>query len=207
MIQAAHAGTINLQTDGGWAVGDERTITISSFTDGSGTTHAEQRRNIIITSFDDYNSCGCVMQFDMWSLMQKIRMSDVGENAGGYGATEMYSTTLPALVNALPAWLKNSLITFSVLSSAGSKSPTILTVPNNKLALRAESELIGYASKSFSGEGVGLPYYEDNPNHRSNGWTRSPKNDSDGSFLVWSYNKFEGLFPNNPAYVGPFGCL
>ena len=31
MIAAAHAGKINLQTDGGWAVGDVRSITVGAF--------------------------------------------------------------------------------------------------------------------------------------------------------------------------------
>lgn len=208
MIQAAHAGTLDLQTDGGWAVGDSRTISIGSFTDGAGTTHAQQNIAIAISSFGDYNNCGCVMQFDfVENLATTIRLSDVASNAGGYGATEMYSTTLPALVNALPAWLKNSLVTFSVLSSAGSKSSTILTVTNNKLALRSESEVIGYASKSFSGEGEGLPYYYNMLSRMRNGWLRSPKKDSSESFLAWSGNRTEGIFPNNAKGVRPFGCL
>ena len=77
MIQAARNGDINLQTDGGWAVGDERLITISAFTSGS-ISCPSQQIELVITHFGDYESCGSVMQFDFKNcLSTQFPMSGV----------------------------------------------------------------------------------------------------------------------------------
>lgn len=224
MIDAARAGTIDLQTDGGWAVGDVRTIKISAFSAESTTSYAEQSIDIAISSFEDYNECGCIMQFDFCTLLtashtdsdyKGTRMNSSNTNSGGYGATEMYKTTLPALVEALPSWLKERLIEFSVLASAGSQSSTINTVTGNLLALRSEVEIFGKTTYSKSGEGSQIPYYTTSANRikKRDGaaggwWERSPRGGtgtyfcsvtSDGSAYYGSASGTSG--------VAPFGCL
>lgn len=218
MIDAAHAGTIDLQQDGGWAVGDVRSITISAFTGGGNTSHASQTIDIVISSFSDYNSCGCVMQFDFKDeLATGVRMNSSHTNAGGYGASEMKLTTLPALVNALPTWLKNALIEFSVLASAGSKSSTIETVTGNKLALRSEVEIFGSTTFSKAGEGSQIPYYATSANRikkrghsgsANSWWERSPLGSNSNRFCnVDSYGGANGNGASNAYGVAPFGCL
>ena len=64
MIDAAHNGYIDLQQDGEWAVGDTRTIQVSAFTGGGNVSHPQQEIEIVITSFDEYMSCGNLFQFD-----------------------------------------------------------------------------------------------------------------------------------------------
>lgn len=219
MIDAAQAGTIDLQQDGGWAVGDVRTITIGAFTGGGGVSHAQQQIDIVITSFDEYMSCGNVLQFDFKDSLEagnRINGSGVG-NTSGYGDSEMKTVTLPALVNALPTWLKNRLIEFSVLASAGNQSSTIETVTGNKLALRSEIEVLGTVTNSFAGEGSQIDYYATQDNRKkkighsgSNGqwWCRSPYASSTTAFCRISNNgnaNYAGA--TTTTAVAPFGCL
>ena len=218
MIHAAHLGEIDLQADAGWAIGDKRTIPISAFTADGSVAEKAQNAEIAISSFDDYNNCGCVMQFDFVDcLASRVRINSATGTTGGYGATTMYSTTLPRLVNALPAYLRDMLIEFSVLIGASSSS--IATVTGNLLALRAEVEILGTAATSFVGEGTLIPYYATAGN-------RIKKLGSNGSAILWVMRSphatkstyfcrisaegagYSGTYPSTTASgVAPFGCL
>ena len=218
MLDAAKAGTIDLQTDGGWAVGDVRTIQISAFTGGGNVAHAAQSIDIAISSFADYNACGCVMQFDFKDeLATGNRMNATDTNSGGYGASEMKTTTLPALVNALPTWLKDRLLEFSVLASAGSQSSIINTVTGNKLALRSEVEIFGTTTHSKAGEGSQIPYYTTSANRikkrghsgsASIWWERSPSGSNSANFCGVGSSGSANINGASSAYgVAPFGCI
>ena len=217
MIDAAHQGLIDLQTDGEWHVGDARLITLSAFTGGGNTTHASQQKEIVISEFGDYNNCGCLFQFDFMNCLNEgQRMSATNTNVGGYSATEMYTTTLPAMVEALPEWLKTRLKTFDVLVSAGNKSSTIETVGNNKLALRSEIELCNTTSYSFPGEGTLINRYRyTRPRQKTltrSGsttywWLRSPDKSSSVYFDTFA-SSINSTNPASNAYgLSPFGCL
>ena len=162
MIDAARQGTIDLQTDGGWHVGDVRVINVAAFTGGNSVSQAAQKIPIAISSFAQYNNCGNVMQFDfMDALLTKQRMQSTNTTSGGYSQTEMYTDTLPALVNALPEWLRTRLKTFSVLASkGGNELPTIEPIPANKLALRSVVEVLGVSLNSQPGEGTQVDLYK-----------------------------------------------
>lgn len=160
MLDAARNGSIDLQTDGGWTVGDVRTIKVGAFTDGI-VNHSEQNVDIVISSFEDYNGCGCKMQFDFknsLAINSCVNASDT--NVGGYKASTMFITTLPNLVKALPEWLSGRLMEFAVKASAGGTSDTIETITGNKLALRSEMEIFGTIRYSKSGEGEQIEYYK-----------------------------------------------
>ncbi len=218
ILDAAAAGTIDLQRDAGWRVGDERIMNVAAFTAGGNVSEPAQQVAIVITSFDEYMDCGNVMQFDFaCSLSGRVRMNDTNTTTGGYGASEMKTVTLPALAEALPDWLKTRLKTFSVLTGSGGADPahqTIETVTGNKLALRSEVEIFGTHTYSTPGEGTALPYYvsvgpqwkETGLGNTPNAWfTRSPctssmyvKADDNGSNTVGAATQ---------SYVSPFGCL
>ena len=222
MIDAAHAGTIDLQQDGGWAVGDVRTITVGAFTDGGDVSHVQQSIDIVISSFDEYMSCGNVMQFDFKDeLAEKVRLSNVRSNTGGYGVTEMKTTTLPALVNATPDWMKSRMIEFSVLTGttgAGGNPSVIETVTGNKLALRSEKEVTNYSSGSVSGEGSQVALYQKSgtkvkklghSGSNTGWWLRSPRTAGNIEFRYMTSNgSADSNVPNNYSYgLAPFGCL
>lgn len=142
-------------------------------------------------------------------------MHSSATTVGGYGGSEMHETTLPALVEALPSWLKSRLKTFSVLVSEGNDSSTIETVGNNKLALRSEKEITDTNTYSKAGEGSQIPFYK--------GW----KAKGLGIASTTSYTSYFTRSPNNattyavvtnsstPNYsnanskngLAPFGCL
>lgn len=218
MLEAARVGTIDLQTDGGWKVGDVRTITINAFTGGGNTSHAQQDIDIVISQFGDYMGCGSVMQFDFKDeLATAVRMNSSNTNAGGWGESEMKKTTLPALVEALPTWLKESLIEFSCLTSAGSQSSTIETVKGNKLALRSEIEIFGSTTYSKAGEGAQIEYYKTSANRikkrghngsTSSWWERSPYGSNSSYFCyVASGGSADCSGAGNTRGVAPFGCI
>lgn len=215
-IDKAQSGEINLSDY--WAVGDVRTITVEAFTGGGSVSHASQSIDIVISQFGDYENCGAVMQFDFKDeLATGNRMNSSKTNYGGYGSSEMKTTTLPALVNALPTWLKNRLKTFSVKASAGAQSPTINTVTDNKLALRSEVEIFGTTTLSYSGEGSQIDYYKTTANRAkkrghsgsaSYWWERSPHSSNSTSFCrVSSSGNASSNTASGAAGVAPFGCL
>ena len=217
MIDAARLGTIDLQTDGGWRVGDMRKIHVDAWTGGNSVFHAAEDLYIVISQFGDYNSCGSLFQFDFVDCCTGgQRMNSSGTTTGGYAATEMYTTTLPALVLALPSWLQSRLKTFSVLASAGGSSlSTIDTVENNKLALRSEIEIFGTRSYSQEGEGTQVDLYKQTSyktkaygpgGSTANWWERSAYSAS--NFCYVSTSGSAGSYTASSAYgVSPFGCI
>lgn len=219
MLDAAHAGTIDLQRDAGWRVGSMRKIHLDAFTGGGDTAHAAQDIDIVITSFKDYNGCGCVLQFDFVETLPVMqRMNPRSTNVGGYGASEMKTVTLPALADALPAWLKARLIPFDVLVSAGNKSSAIETVSGNRLALRSEVELFGTVDNSYPGEGEQNEYYSlPGVSKKFSGyewsanvpwWLRSPSNLANIYFCnVGSGGGAGNNVADYPSCLCPFGCL
>ena len=219
ILDAAAAGTIDLQRDAGWKVGDQRDITIGAFAAGGSVAIPEQEIAIVITSFDEYMGCGNVLQFDFaCGITGKVRMNALSNTNGGYKESEMRTVTLPALVNALPDWLKTRLKTFSVLAGSGgavASSQTIETVTGNKLALRSEIELFGDNSRSPAGEGSAIAYYAGNVHNRktlekfdgglSQWWTRSV---TGPSYFGSVYDGTSSYAAANTQYtVIPFGCV
>lgn len=230
MIDAARNGTIDLQTDGGWRVGDMRRIHLDAWTGGNNVSHAATDLDIVIAEFGDYNSCGCLFQFEFFEFVTETqRMASSNTNVGGYSATEMYTTTLPAMVEALPEWLKSRMKTFSVLVGAGNGSSEIETVGNNKLALRSEAEVFGTSEHSAPGEGTETARNKLGKKASSkykggsfsggaglNWWLRSPSIGRTEKFVRATW----GTSVGDPAYafpadysasgtygVSPFGCI
>lgn len=223
IIDAAQAGTIDLQTDAGWRVGDMRKISIGAFMAGGDVTEPNQDIDIVISSFEEYNGCGNVMQFDFYeSLSATVRMHSGAMSGNKYGDSEMRTVTLPALVEELPVWLKDRLITFDVETHEG-------TVEGNKLALRSAIEVLGtdlytYDGKNYTGiktdEGELLDFYRVygytrrygyNGGNYNVGWFRTTANSTD-RFRICSFVNASSPYidtANNAGlyYVSPFGCL
>ena len=221
ILDAAAAGTIDLQRDAGWKVGDQRVINVAAFTAGGNVAEPAQNVAIVITSFEEYMGCGNVMQFDFANtLSAPIRMNATKTTVGGYGASEMKTVTLPALVEALPDWLKTRLKTFSVLAGSGGASvsqQTIETVTDNKLALRSEVEVFGSNPRSPAGEGTAIPYYTAGAHPRSkpvgiNGgttdwWERSANDGYSICYVTGSGTDYTAAANFNGLWLAPFGCL
>ena len=132
----------------------------------------------------------------------------------------MYNTTLPALVNALPTYLRNLLIEFNCKASAGGASTAIRTVTGNKLALRSEIEIFGNTSFSVSGEGTQIQYYKTSypysrtkkRGHSSSAyadwWLRSPMSAYNIPFCMVTASGSSYISSSTDALgVAPFGCI
>lgn len=216
MIDAARLGTIDLQSDGGWAVGDTRTIHLSAFTGGGDRAYAAQNIDIAISEFGDYMSCGCLFQFDfVEALATAQRMHS--SNVNSYENSEMVTTTLPALVAALPSWLQSRLKTFSVAVGTGGGTSTVDTVTGNKLALRSEIEIFGAPSYSPAGEGYQIEWYkaggarikrQGRIGTANSWWERSPAASDSSRFSIVNPNGIAGNTKASTVYgLAPFGCI
>ena len=232
MIDAAHQGLIDLHSDGGWEVGDIRKIDISAYSTDLGSVAATSVY-IVITSFADYSSCGCVMQFDFFTMGTNsyhiVPSGTAGTGYTSYTLSVFYNTILPALANALPSWISSRLITFSAPTGKGKPASEIEMVPNNKLCLRSEAEIFGTHNASFEGEGVRAAFYSitkrmcekrkcsditqtagvgSNPETY---WLRSlPLQTSYKAVYVNSGLNQTGMCPNSQTTsycFAPFGCL
>lgn len=225
IIDAAQAGTIDLQVDAGWRVGDMRKISIGAFMAGGDVTEPNQDIDIVISSFEEYNGCGNVMQFDFYeSLSANVRMHSGSMTANKYGDSEMCTVTLPALVEELPDWLKDRLITFDVETVEG-------TVEGNKLALRSGYEVYGdyvYNGAAISNEKKNegeahIDWYRvwllQNGTNKRNGyngsnnsgwWFRSTAgatNNFQTAYIVGNPPYFNSYYNTELRPVAPFGCL
>ena len=136
-------------------------------------------------------------------------------NVGGYGASETKTVTMPAMADALPAWLKSRLRTFSVLADDG--TGTVAPVSGNKLALRSRSEIFGTSSGSMPDEGAQLAYYQTAENRLkkmiglvdpADWWLRTAEpNTSDKFRVVWRTGSELGGNATSNYALAPFGCL
>lgn len=220
IIDAAHTGEIDLQTDAGWKVGDARTIRIGAFVGGNGndTNYEEQDIDIVISSFEDYENCGCKMQFDFkQALAPTASMYLYRECIDGYKQCFVYRTVLPKLVQVLPVWLSERLIAFNVKMSEGNTSTTIETLAENKLALRSEVEVFGETQYSVAGEGEQIEYYKIAENRiktlgitgkRTGWWERSPNGRYQAGFCnVTIEGDAYVTSAKEKLGVSPFGCL
>lgn len=216
MIDYAHAHP-NFKLSDYWAVGDTRTIHVNKFNYLSGNSMsalAAQDGIIAITSFDEYNSCGNVLQFDF----TKFGMYTQAFNQNSYYSNcNLYYTSLPNMANALPDAIKSRLLTFDCESTYYTDAFNAKTAANNKLAIRSTYEVFGTAAYSIEG-GKQLDYYKTTSNrikHYKSGnaiqwWLRSGTNNganttdrdyvkSDGTYAYTNYDI--------PYAIFPFGCL
>lgn len=218
MIDAAQDGDLDLKTL--WAVGDTRTISVAAFA-GEQNQHAAQSIDIVITSFEDYNNAGAVMQFDMKDGLAEYEYM----NSSGTGTltnTSMYKTVLPNYANALPSWLKTRLKPFSIKVSPDGSNATPITLTNQKLALRAEWEVFGAKSYAVAGQAEAsgnkqVAYYATQSNrvkkkgHSGSAdgcwwWLRSPLSTTD--FCAIYNGSASGYSATNAStYLAPFGCV
>lgn len=208
MIQSARSGYLSLSDY--WTVGDKRSVTLTT----------SEQVELVISQFGNYESSGSLFQFDFVDCLATtypMNSSSENTNVGGYSATTMYNTTLPTIYNLLPQYLKDLMLTFNVKASAGNKSTTIDTIPNNKLALRSEIEIFNTTTYSFAGEGTQVDYYKTSSNRIKklgksgsvyNFWERSPYYSDSIRFccvLKDGTSSYGGTV--NGFGVAPFGCV
>ena len=232
MIDGARQGLIDLQTDGGWAIGDVREVEFASFTVSNTNSNTQDagKLQIVISSFDDYNNCGCLFQFDFVQCFSSgANMNTTNTNSGGYSGSYMCTTAIPNAVNALPEWLRTRLKTFDVIVGVGGGSSEVETVSGNKLAIRSESEVCGSSTISAPDGGTLIPIYkyyrnkgrginyDDQSYVGSDGWwLRDPRVGSTTEFckinksspyVVSSIDARSSYYGYSSVMMALFGCI
>ena len=210
MIDGARNGLIDLQIDANWKVGDARKIHIGEFTGGNSVIFPEQDVYIMISQFGSYQETDlipCLFQFD-FTYAGTFRMNSTSSTEGGYGASEMYTTTIPALIEALPTWLKDRLLTFTCLTrqQGGVSAYPVIEVENNKLALRSVREM------NFGGIAEGSPvdlFKTDTSkrNYNSTFWFRSPDTGDSRKYCYFNGNGVQWDSATYDRNIKPFGLL
>ena len=212
MLDAAAAGEIDLQRDGGWKVGDRRIITLT----GLYQTNGKQQNAIVITSFDEYMGCGNLLQFDFEDSPGGVAIGDEGL---GYKYTISYRYYAGYCVDAMPAIFRHRLKTFDVLYNAGSEQEeNIVTIPDNLLANRSRIEVFGDGPH----EGTRIAYYEDLSHRIKNkntytvqenketaepwGWWLRTSNGTDGYYIVTEDGTLDSEASRSFG-LSLFGCL
>ena len=177
-ISAASAdGTANTK----WAVGDEKTITL--------TTGEQVTLQILGFNHDDLaNGSGKAgITFGMKNLLAtRYYMKFNGTNTGGWNSSNMRTSTMVTLLSKLPNDLRSVIKPVSKKATNGDKSTTV-TVSTDSLFLFANVELNGTTGNGYVNEGTQYEYWTtrntdaDRIKKLSNGngaidnwWLRSP---------------------------------
>lgn len=223
MLEAHEQGIINI-TDY-WTVGDTRTASISSIAaTGVGESHAAQQLHVVLShrggqTLEDGSACTFQWDF-VEALAEAGYMNSSNTNSGGYDGSARAPWNDTPMYNALPAWLKKMTKPFKVTSGVGGGASSGLQTTAHKLALRAEKEVFGTMSYSFSDEANALTqvdYYKTADN-------RKKKRGISGSVDTWWLrsscsgfsNRFCAVDAGGSAHsdrasgtsgLAPFGCF
>ena len=223
MLDAHEQGIINI-TDY-WTVNDTRTASISSIAaTGVGESHAAQQVHVVLShrggqTLEDGSACTFQWDF-VEALAEAGYMNSSNTNSGGYDGSARAPWNDTPMYNALPAWLKKMTKPFKVTSGVGGGASSGLQTTAHKLALRAEKEVFGTMSYSFSDEANALTqvdYYKTADNRKkkrgisgsvSYWWLRSSSSGSSSYFCgVASGGSANVDSASNARGLAPFGCF
>ena len=210
MLDAAAAGEIDLQRDGGWKVGDIRTIKTVGLLETGKVTNID----VAITSFDEYMNCGNLLQFDFITspLADNMKYSDETAD-GGYGTSrQIHDLWLPYTEESFPAFLRHRLKSFDAQCTTDSSDLSVIgTVSYNKLALRSQREVFG----TGPAEGEQLNYYQNESNRikKTSGnenpcsWWLRTIYDENHFCIVTSTGDLDNRILSDYVRLVAFGCL
>lgn len=178
-----------------FSVGDEKTI---SLTTGEQVT-------LVILGFDHDDLTGggkAGMTIGMKNLLATTyRMNATATNEGGWGESEMRTSTMATLLSQLPSDLQGVIKQVNKKATAGGAS-TSITTSADKLWLLAEVEVDGTTSAGYADEGEQYEYWKtvkdgtvaaDRIKYLSNGsgsaniwWLRSPSVSNSTGFRAFN---------------------
>ena len=223
MLDAHEQGIINI-TDY-WTVNDTRTASISSIAaTGVGESHAAQQVHVVLShrggqTLEDGSACTFQWDF-VEALAEAGYMNSSNTNSGGYDGSARAPWNDTPMYNALPAWLKKMTKPFKVTSGVGGGASSGLQTTVHKLALRAEKEVFGTRSYSFSDEANALTqvdYYKTADNRKkkrgisgsvNDWWLRSSYSGYSLRFcIVNSDGSASNDYASDTCGLAPFGCF
>lgn len=223
MLDAHEQGIINI-TDY-WTVNDTRTASISSIAaTGVGESHAAQQVHVVLShrggqTLEDGSACTFQWDF-VEALAEGGYMNSSDTNTGGYDGSARAPWNDTPMYNALPAWLKKMTKPFNVTSGVGGGASSGLQTTVHKLALRAEKEVFGSRTYSFSDEANALTqvdYYKTADNRKKKRgisgsvyywWLRSSYSGNSSYFCsVASGGSAYSNYASDSRGLAPFGCF
>lgn len=187
-----------------WVVGNYKNMTING---------KAYRIDIIGKNHDTYASGGTApLTFQMHDCYDETKqMNSSNTNSGGWQNSAMRTTHLPAILNLMPAEVKEAIRDVQKKSSAGNQSSSIQTT-NDKLFLLSEIEIFGSTTYSFAGEGKQYDYYKAGNSKVKNlsgsanhWWERSPYSSYSAHFCNVNSNGSAGAANASYSYGVAFG--
>lgn len=222
MVAALDAGTLSVE-DTGWAVGDERTVSLAAMAaTGVGESHAEQDVVLVLGNaggkyFEDGTECHfVVLQKD--SLNESGYMNSSNTNSGGWEGcarrawcNDVYSAAIPAAL--LPIFKR-----FKNVSGVGGGASSGTQETVDLFALAGEGEIFGSRTYAFADEvsaETQFEWYKTSANRvkKRNGsadswWERSARSGSSINFCsVSSYGNANSGTASSTDGLAPFGCI
>ena len=182
-----------------FCVGDEKSVTL--------TTSEVITLQIIGFAHDNLSAAGggkAPITFCMKDCLNaKQQLNATNTSAGGYSGCALYPTINGSLYGSLPEDLRMVIKNVNKLTSAGSRSATIVTTAENVFLL-SEVEVSGATANSQTGEGTQYAFYTSGSSRikRVSGvasywWLRSPCS-SDTAHFAMTYT--DGSASHDLAY-------
>lgn len=170
-----------------WAVGDQKTMTIGGH---------DYPIDIIGKNHDTYSdgSGNAPLTFQMHNVwIDQLYMNTYDTNSGGWQNSYMRVNHLPSIKAKMPSSVKAGLKYVSKVSTAGSRSTSLVTTSDD-LFLLSEQEVFGAKTDACASEGTQYAYYK-NGNSKTkttnfgsaayNWWERSPANGMEQFCMVY----------------------
>lgn len=227
MVAALDAGTISIE-DTGWAVGDERKVTLAAMpATGVGESHVEQTVTMVLMDSQHYTLTEATAGGDTKdhfvvglknSLSELGKMNSTSTNSGSWSGCARRAWCNSVFRDAIPETLRGCFKQFKV-PTATTYNGSSVTETDDYFALFAEKEIFGTRTRSNEAEANALSqikWYETADNRKKKAlegrnymwWERSPRSTDTIDFCyvsdsgnAWSdgAGAFEG--------ISPFGCI
>lgn len=226
MVAALDTGTISIE-DTGWAVGDERVVTLSAMAaTGVGETHAKQAVTLVLMDSQHFTLTEATAGGDTKDhfvvglkncLNEKGYMNSSNTNSGSWSGCARRAWCNDVFRAAIPETLRGCFKQFKV-PTATTYDGSSVTETDDYFALFAEKEIIGSVRYSNSTEAAALSqieWYKTEANRKKTvagsagaWWERSPNYSDRARFcIVYSGGAVDYDYPSNPYGIAPFGCI
>ena len=221
IISKADAGELNPSNS--WAIGDERTVSLSEMGTSSyiDETHAAQAVNLVIYHVGlYYDKNGKMVNFIVGlkdCLAEKGKMTTRNINTGSWDSCARRQWCNSVFYNAIPVTIRAIFKQFKTVTATERDAATT-TISIDYFALPAEKEVFGaktYATQQEFNELTQFDYFKVSANRikKINGlndswWLRSPYAGDDRSFCYVSQSVEAGNTNARFAEgLTPFGCI
>lgn len=231
LIQAADDGLIDLVEDCGWAVGDERTISLSAMSaTGVGESHLAQNATFVLMNVggkklaDGVTDCNFIVGMkDMLttgSTYERGYMNSSNVNAGGWESCARRTWCNNVFYNAIPFSIRPIFKQHINKTSNGSTNHSQIINSVDYFAFASEKEVFGtttYSNSTAEAENTQFEWYKTSANRiklRSPGgsaygwWERSPGSGYSSYFCLVNSGGSASCYNASNAYgLSPFGCI